>query len=396
MSHKKDDHSDDIFDEKLRDMMQKSKPPLPPGFQKEIEDLVDQLCEKEQEHQPRFRIRFVKAVVIPLICILVVCGSAIATVNHRQQRMEAMDQTEMEAYVKSVQGADAQADHYSRDLTAAEQQRIKLLDKEYKLYGKFPESELKKVDKKRDVLPDRLCFVHATSTFYFPDRKMTDEELLELIDFYNKREYSIYANANAMETEQFQAVCKVTQEEAVQIGVDRIKDLFGVDVSGYETEVELLDNEDREKKYYIHYKDDNKIGYKMLINSDNGVFYDISIENKEKLYQSSCDIDEKLYVSTYEDIEEKLLEKLVDVSQYRHVYLNYKYIEKSKKLYNGCIEFFIELSTDRGILIEYNVKESSIVGITNIKDINLYNDMVVSNERYWSEQGIVTKNIMIL
>ena len=81
MSHKKDDHSDDIFDEKLRDMMQKSKPPLPPGFQKEIEDLVDQLCEKEQEHQPRFRIRFVKAVVIPLICILVVCGSCLLSTS---------------------------------------------------------------------------------------------------------------------------------------------------------------------------------------------------------------------------------------------------------------------------------------------------------------------------
>lgn len=389
MSHKKDDHSDDIFDEKLRDMMQKSKPPLPPGFQKEIEDLVDQLCEKEQEHQPRFRIRFVKAVVIPLICILVVCGSAIATVNHRQQRMEAMDQTEMEAYVKSVQGADAQADHYSRDLTAAEQQRIKLLDKEYKLYGKFPESELKKVDKKRDVLPDRLCFVHATSTFYFPDRKMTDEELLELIDFYNKREYSIYANANAMETEQFQAICKVTQEEAVQIGVDRIKDLFGVDVSGYETEVELLDNGDGAGVYYISYAGENGDGYELNIDSNNGAFYSIFVSNKEYEAQEKILIDNKFYSLIFENIRKNWLDKLLDLNQIDHIYLNYKSTEKDNTLYRGCIEFLFEMSNKQAFVVEYNVNMNKIIDITHFENIKNYTEKLEKSSKYWEEKGIV-------
>jgi hypothetical protein len=40
-----------------------------------------------------------------------------------------------------------------------------------------------------------FCFLVSESTFYLPERELTDEELLEIIDFYAKRDYAVMEGA---------------------------------------------------------------------------------------------------------------------------------------------------------------------------------------------------------
>ena len=61
----------------------------------------------------------------------------------------------------------------------------------YQTEGKFPEGEIVRIASEDEILPDRVCFLPDTSTFYLPETEMTDEDLLEIIDFYCKRDYSI-------------------------------------------------------------------------------------------------------------------------------------------------------------------------------------------------------------
>lgn len=36
-----------------------------------------------------------------------------------------------------------------------------------------------------------FCFLVPNSTFYLPDRELTEEEMLQIIDFYAKRDYAL-------------------------------------------------------------------------------------------------------------------------------------------------------------------------------------------------------------
>ena len=44
-----------------------------------------------------------------------------------------------------------------------------------------------------EIVPDQICFLAQASTFYLPEKALSDEQMLELIDFYAKRDYSVTA-----------------------------------------------------------------------------------------------------------------------------------------------------------------------------------------------------------
>lgn len=42
-------------------------------------------------------------------------------------------------------------------------------------------------------MSDQICFLAQDSIFYLPEKALNDEQMLELIDFYAKRDYSVTA-----------------------------------------------------------------------------------------------------------------------------------------------------------------------------------------------------------
>lgn len=110
--------------------------------------------------------------------------------NLVKQRMESMPKEEKADLVDEVDMAGVETT-YSREFTQEEEARTKELIIEYQKDGRFPEGELKRVEDESKVDKDTLCFVPKAAYFYLPDRNLTDEELLQIIDYSKKVDYAL-------------------------------------------------------------------------------------------------------------------------------------------------------------------------------------------------------------
>lgn len=164
-----------------------------------------------------------------------------------QERLEAMPEEAVEEVYDTAARSQEEADAYSRAYTDSEKMRYQELAGQY-LAGTFPEGEIPQADSEEDVKEDELCFIVPRSTFHLPDRELTDEEILEIIDFSVKRDYALrqkyekeYAQelAQQEETEQKQIADNVdnggiTQQQAVEIAAEKLYTFFGNDGEGME------------------------------------------------------------------------------------------------------------------------------------------------------------------
>ena len=108
-----------------------------------------------------------------------------AAVDKYHEHLQSMSQEEQKQLNHMTQAQREDADHYSRKLYSQEQKRKELLQKEYKK-GTLPETKLKEVDSQKEVKANggkEVVYCRANSTFYLPKSELTDEQLLQIIDF---------------------------------------------------------------------------------------------------------------------------------------------------------------------------------------------------------------------
>ncbi len=103
-----------------------------------------------------------------------------------RQRMEALTEKDYEEY------GSMEEKSYSRELTVEEVERYGQLENSYRRHGLFPEGELTVLAKGEEYSGTGIAFDEVTGKVYIPVREMSEEELLQLIDFRNKRIYSKY------------------------------------------------------------------------------------------------------------------------------------------------------------------------------------------------------------
>ena len=70
-------------------------------------------------------------------------------------------------------------------------QRMNELAERYQTEGLFPDGSILQISDQSEIVPDQICFLAQASTFYLPEKALSDEQMLELIDFYAKRDYSV-------------------------------------------------------------------------------------------------------------------------------------------------------------------------------------------------------------
>ena len=164
-----------------------------------------------------------------------------------QERLEGMSLEEVDAVLETAVGSREEADSFSREYTDSERARYHELAEKYQA-GTFPESEIPQVDKEEKAKPDELCFIVPRSMFYLPDRELTDEEILEIIDFRVKRDFAFrqnYENEYAQEIQQQEEKEKqqiaeniesggITEQQAVEAATDTLETFFGTRGEGME------------------------------------------------------------------------------------------------------------------------------------------------------------------
>ena len=216
-------------------------------MKKEVVRNVMKQTGKKRKGMKTFRWQKVAAAAVIVIAAGGVIGVPVrAFVNsYVRERMEEMNKEEKEAFVDAIDRMQVDPDSLSREYTENEKERQQTLYQQY-VQGVFPESELPQVDSEKEAEQYEFCYLRATGKFYLPERELTDEELLEIIDFTLKGNYSItqryeeeYAEEIAKTKEQTDEEIKaiveeggITQQQAEEIATKYLLNLYNVTGQG--------------------------------------------------------------------------------------------------------------------------------------------------------------------
>lgn len=101
-----------------------------------------------------------------------------------QMTMQEVDEIYIDYY-----SANTDTSFSSRELSFDELARRKALKTLYKNSGKLPEHTIPLIQDESDYKGEGIAFCISNCTYYFPDTDLSDEQLLELIDFQIKVDY---------------------------------------------------------------------------------------------------------------------------------------------------------------------------------------------------------------
>lgn len=178
----------DRLEQDLFQMAEQEEMILPGTLGKKIDDILVSLPKRR-----KYRMNWKKAVVLAAALTAMLSITVTAAVSVLQQRMEAMNEKEMEEYFVQIYQNAVGADNYNRPYRDSEKARMAELRKSYEETGLFPKGVLTMLSEPEDYKGRGVAFYGKTATFFFPEKEMSDEELLQIIDFLYKRDYSLQA-----------------------------------------------------------------------------------------------------------------------------------------------------------------------------------------------------------
>lgn len=211
---------------------------------------------------------------VAAVFIAVLAGTAVIPVSALvdsivRERMEEMPQEEKDAYVDMLTQQRAAVSGFSRAYTPEEEKRYREMGEKYRA-GIFPEREVMKADTEEAAEAYEFCYLTSTDTFCLPERELTDEELLQIIDFMVKREYAYtesYEREHAAEIaekkaqEQEKIVVNtagggITRGKAEEIAAQKLSAIYGVDGEGFEKNSYYSEDiYDRGASYCVNWSD---------------------------------------------------------------------------------------------------------------------------------------------
>lgn len=145
---------------------------------------------KRKRGQSAFRLPQAAIVGIAVFLVSGITVSAMGLLNLYRQRMEEMDEDTLDQdYSVALAG---ETTGFNRSYTAEEWSRYEELNEKYENGGLFPEGQIVFLENAAVYDGDGVALDTSCSVLYLPDRALSDEELLEIIDYQHKETYSIY------------------------------------------------------------------------------------------------------------------------------------------------------------------------------------------------------------
>lgn len=215
---------DDYIDRKIRKMAESERMTVPESLDAKVEKILDGLetakadnnTDGKRANQTVRHYGF-RRIVIPAAACLLLASVTVTASGLYRARIESMNHEKLETYFSGLQEADVAADSYSRPLTDSEKNRLEELRQAYLEEGYFPKRELAMLDSP-EKYKKGVAFYAARSIFFLPEEEMTDEELLELIDFREKRDYSLAKISEEIEAGSYEYVKTEPEKDAAQQG----------------------------------------------------------------------------------------------------------------------------------------------------------------------------------
>lgn len=204
----------DFLDRKLYKMAEQEQMGVPEELDARVDDILQHL--EKGGRGSRHHYSFRRAAILAAAC-LVLASATVTASGLYQARMESMNHEKLEEYFAQLQEANVSADTYSRPMTESETARLEELRQAYLEQGYFPKKELTLIDSP-EKYKKGVAFYAERSTFFLPDAELTDEQLLELIDFKEKREYSLAKISEEIEAGSYEYVKTEPEKDAAKQG----------------------------------------------------------------------------------------------------------------------------------------------------------------------------------
>lgn len=215
-------------------------------------------------------------------------------------RMEALPEEFLTEEMEKLDTQEKEAYEFSREYTNQEIERMAKLYEQYHAEGLFPEKELPRVANESEAEGLELCFVYQDGLFKLPERELTDEELLELIDYNETMQYvveqnyeALYADEIAKQKEEETKNKKVIHENggiseyrAIELATQKLWDIYELEPGSMEqnaylevAEENVMNNRD---SYCVNWADIiHHQYYYFFIDANNGEIYQIFYSSGE-------------------------------------------------------------------------------------------------------------------
>lgn len=247
-----------------------------------MKNVVDQVAGRQQ------RIRHLKKASVTAAVFALIIGAAIpiqAGIRYLvNDRLEKMPKQELAAMRQMLQDQEnVEADSISREYSDEERVRMQQLKKEYQ-NGKFPQHTIEQTDIS-SISEDSLSYISDTGTFHLPQRALTDEELLQIIDFQYTSDYALsQGNAAkqareswALEERRLEEEIKdkngITEQDAIKAAAKYLKSEFGVSAQNAQMDIFLDQEPYNTAAYHVSYeiRDQQSVhAYAIDINAEDG------------------------------------------------------------------------------------------------------------------------------
>ena len=389
----------DYFDVKFSELLQKSEFELPNSYEMRFQNTLEKISAKKAKRY--FLLFHSKVAAVIALCVVSLSLSigAGAAINLYIQRMNSLNEEEMLTYNSEVQNTDKEADSFSRQLSKLERDKMLEFREEYETEGRFPTKEILKVQKKSEVVHGELCFCVENSTFYLPKQELTDDELLQIIDFMEKRDYSVGKKNSVSELPSSENE-KVSEDEAVEFAKKILADVYNLDITYADEEIEFetTQNSKGEKlsSYFVYLKNRKwEFDATVEIDSETGVLNGIDIDNKSKEECiSGIKVEKKRYQEYGSEIRQ-LYEHLQYGKNIKKMWVTYNYLEDGT-LNRGNVKYVIETEDGRGYVFIYSINADIVYDIYQIPDIEFFEKQEKRNTKVNRKNGILREKIILM
>lgn len=347
-----------------------------------LENLPEKETEKREAHTKN---RFRYAAAITAVFCLLISGTVYATANYVQQRMLSMDENEKKEMVAYTRKSVKDIDTYSRELTVDEKERMETLLYDYRLQGKFPENSMEIVDNKEMITEGILAFITEDSMFVLPERTLTDEELLQIIDFYYKRDYSLMTDKEDRPSETL-----IVDDSVEETVIEQIKNVIGtlyqVETDNLEAAVEA----DINGVYRIEISDSGRAVFRALYDSERIV--ELEYVSNNDAISEKIKPDNKYFTEIGEGLA-KTIKKLDSSIVIEEIYCDYN-ITEDGVLTRGAVNYIFELKNGECYVVKYNLTEE-VAADWFIVPYQEYQQTINDNAAKQAERGIQRIRISI-
>lgn len=358
------------LDKKIIKLARQTKCPIRKEYEERIDFLLETVKKDKNDKEKPYRLSLFRAryVVCILIVVFICSVPATAAIDYVQERMSKMSKEDREKYAELVTEAttdmDMEAIRYSRELSQQEQERYKELFTKYEAEGVFPSGEIKIVDNVENKETDFLLYESQTRIIYLPERNLTDEELLEIIDFYHKEDYSLSQSDEVKKLKEEEQKRlenarpgeeAMTKEAVLEKASACLEGMFNVD----STEMEKsIDYSEIIEEYAVIFNEGTEQSYEVWMDAKDGTLLSIILQKQGiDFHATPAKVDEEQFISNYERAKELFMNIFGSDTKIAGCTCEYK-VDEEGNIPRGNVLYYFELPNGEAYRFYYNVNEN--------------------------------------